>query len=117
MELAIQFSLEESRRAGSSRSRTQNGADDKDLASLDDEIAGVEGQITSLQALLQYLKRQRDEKIREIRGAKTLAVTSDRTHTSVGKIDYRGKFEWTGALYDKLKKVFGFDAFRSCQER
>ncbi|EJF56547.1 ATP-dependent DNA helicase [Dichomitus squalens LYAD-421 SS1] len=116
MEQALYLSLEDSRRRpGPSKLRIQNGAGDKDLESLDDEIAGVERQIKDLQALLQELKRNRDEKLRDIREAHP-QHRSDRSKAPAGNIDYSGEFEWTGALYDKLKTVFGFDSFRSCQE-
>ena len=117
MERALQLSLEDSRRrAGPSKNGTHNGTGARDLESLDEEIAGVERQITGLQALLRELKKKRDDKVREIREAQTLH-RGDQGKTPAANIDYSGEFEWTGALYDKLKTVFGFDSFRSCQER
>ncbi|KAI1789477.1 ATP-dependent DNA helicase [Ganoderma leucocontextum] len=115
MELALQRSLEDSRRAGTSKSRTQV-ASGKDLQSLDDEIEDVERKISSLQALLKALQRERDEKIREMQQAQAPQRSNDEETATAGTVNYNGEFEWTGALHDRLKTVFGFDSFRSCQE-
>ncbi len=87
----------------------------KDLQSLDDEIEDVERKISTLQALLKALQRDRDEKIRELQQAQA-PQRSDDERATAGTVDYNDEFEWTGALHDKLQTVFGFDSFRSCQE-
>ena len=115
MELALQRSLEDSRRAGPGKSRTQV-AGGKDLQTLDDEIEDVERKISTLQSLLKVLQRERDEKIREIQQAQAPQWSEVDERATTGTVNYNDEFEWTGALYDKLQAVFGFDSFRSCQE-
>ena len=117
MELALQWSLEDSRRAGSSKATGRTHVTGgKDLQSLDDEIEEVERKISSLQSLLKALQRERNEKIREIQQAEAPQAFGEEDRVTAGTVDYNGEFEWTGALHDKLKAVFGFDSFRSCQE-
>ncbi|PIL28262.1 hypothetical protein GSI_09674 [Ganoderma sinense ZZ0214-1] len=115
MELALQRSLEDSRRGGPSKNRSRV-AGGKDLQSLDDEIEDVERKISSLQGLLKALKKERDQKIREIHRAEATPFFDHGEEVTAGTVDYNGEFEWSGALHDKLMTVFGFDSFRSCQE-
>ena len=110
----MQLSLDEWRRAGSSKSRTQNGAVNKDIDSLDEEITHMENKISDMQARVRDLKAQREALRRQLRDSQLQQGRHDQT--PAGDIDYTGTFEWTGALCDKLKKVFGFESFRSCQE-
>ena len=86
---------------------------DRDLNSLDVEIEDVQGQITRLQTLLQALKKEREEKLRQIRNEQS----TFKGHETAGDIDYNiSDFEWSGALQAKLMSVFGFESFRLCQE-
>ena len=126
MEEAIQRSLEEShaRAAVSARHAVQGdyahaGPDSGSLMELDNEIVDVEMQIKRLQELLKTLRKQRDQVVQSIRAETSAASTSKGKgkQRDPGTIDYhRTEFEWSGALHEKLKSVFGFNGFRLCQE-
>ena len=98
MQRALQESLEDY----NSRARRQDGRGasssnvaKRDLESLDAEIEDVQNQITGLQSLLQELRRQREEKLRDIRSAQAKPAWGDADGKSkAGTIDYNGEFEW-----------------------
>ena len=81
---------------------------------LDREIDDVKAQMSRLEALLNELCKEREEKLSEIRNAQVRPDAKGKG--KAGKIDYNSEFEWSGALHDKLQSVFGFDSFRLCQE-
>lgn len=80
----------------------------------------MERQIRALQTTLKPLKTKRAAMSREIEQSKALS-----RNTSVAgglaapdnSVDYgTAAFPWTQGMKDRMKKVFGIDNFRLCQE-
>ncbi|KAI0824919.1 P-loop containing nucleoside triphosphate hydrolase protein [Trametes gibbosa] len=132
LQRALQLSLQEANRIRSPSSSkrpspsTRHQAADaqagsthsgKDLDALDQEIEEAKAQRASLDALIRTLEKEREEKLRQIRGAQLMPARNALKGKNVMEtIDYMEDFDWSLALRAKMKSVFGFNSFRLCQE-
>jgi molybdopterin converting factor small subunit len=97
------------------------------ISGLETEIASVEEDISRLQALRQNLLAEKLEALRELQGhsarpqVQAANKGADASGSGSGKgksklINYAEEFEWSRGLKDKMKRVFGINNFRLCQE-
>ncbi|KAL7283937.1 hypothetical protein ACG7TL_001209 [Trametes sanguinea] len=136
LQRALQLSLQEHRAHANARARvvsrsvtTSNGrptqkevpgpnnhSSDKDLNALEKEIEEAKAQRAQLDALIETLEKQRQDRLDKIRNAQRSSFAVSKGKARAGGIDYMGEFDWSGALRAKMKAVFGFDRFRLVQE-
>ena len=93
--------------------------DEANLRKLDEEIADVDKQVTTLQSYLQSLKVKRLALSQNMAKAKSAlyAARNDESPTQGDKCNYAtSSFPWVHSMKDQMKRVFGIDNFRLCQE-
>ncbi|KAH8089929.1 ATP-dependent DNA helicase [Cristinia sonorae] len=87
------------------------------LKQLDDEIADVERSIVDQQNLLRILESQRQELQREVSAAQTVSKNVSAGGSSGTACNYATQtFPWRQGMRDRMKRVFGIENFRLCQE-
>lgn len=93
------------------------------IAELDAEIKGYDEEINDIKRLRVLRVQDRDallEQLQQTRGfgAQTATVQGNgREQQAHGGIDYTAPgFDWSQGMKAKMKKVFGIDQFRLCQE-
>ena len=93
------------------------------MSALEAEIQGIDSQIQKLKGLRQALVKEKDALTQEanaLSGASASTVPNNdngkgKTRSS-GAIDYTIEFDWSPQLKGMMKKVFGINAFRLCQQ-
>lgn len=91
------------------------------------EIQSVDGEIEKLEALKHSLRDELNgisEELQQLKSRQPHASTSElhgisnepSISRSRGRTNYFSKFDWSGELRKRLKRVFGIDEFRLCQE-
>lgn len=91
------------------------------LSSIEAEIKGVDNNIEQLRTLRESLLMERKEILDELQRSQVARVSTIESKVKgkakqQGAIDYTAEFDWTSALKDKMKKIFGIANFRLCQE-
>jgi ATP-dependent DNA helicase Q1 len=90
------------------------------LNKIEGEISDVEQDIRTFQALRSDLLRKKVEiqkQLGEVQPTRT--ETADRKGKGKARndgIDYTREFDWSNELKARMKKVFGIDSFRLCQQ-
>ncbi|KAH9930482.1 ATP-dependent DNA helicase [Epithele typhae] len=118
IQTAMKQSLQDSRiHRPSSSCSVPNGrlSNHKMLQELDKEIVDVEAQMESLEMLLDTLRERKKVVMEQIKTADMYLSSNKGKNKAIADIDYRTEFEWSPALRERLRSVFGFQEFRSCQ--
>jgi len=93
------------------------------MSALEAEIQGIDGQIQKLNGLRQALVKEKQTLMQEahvLSGAATSTVTNNVNgkgkSRSSDAINYTIEFDWSSQLKGTMRKVFGINNFRLCQQ-
>ncbi|KAF8520930.1 ATP-dependent DNA helicase [Hysterangium stoloniferum] len=93
-----------------------------DISAIEGELVSIDAEIQSLHQLRETLASERSSLLKKLNKA-TEPQSEDmgggsaaRGKKATSTIDYTGNFDWTSAMKARMKKIFGIDDFRFCQE-
>jgi ATP-dependent DNA helicase Q1 len=87
-----------------------------DISKLDAELSQIQDEISQLQALYALRSEDRQKLVDELERASAPADAKGKGKAT-GGTDYGAEdFPWSGPLKAQMKKVFGIDNFRLCQQ-